>query len=69
MLYCINHNTNLDDLSLEEYKAISPVFNESVYDAIRVEKCVEARNIVGGPSKEYITKLIGINDEYIKNLR
>ena len=69
VLYCINHNTNLDDLSLEEYKAISPVFNESVYDAIRVEKCVEARNIVGGPSKEYITKLIGINDEYIKNLR
>lgn len=68
VLYCINNNTNLDDLSLEEYKAISPVFDETIYDAIRVEKCVEARNIPGGPSKEYTEKLIKLNDEYIKNL-
>ena len=69
VLYCINNNTNLDDLSIEEYKAISPVFNESVYDAIKVEKCVEARNVVGGPSKEYTTKLIAENEEYFKNLK
>ncbi len=69
VLYCINNNTNLDDLSLEEYKAISPVFNETVYDAIRVEKCVEARNIPGGPSKEYISKLVEENEEYFKNLK
>ena len=30
VLYCIEHNTNLDDLSLEEYQAISPVFNLSL---------------------------------------
>ena len=46
VLYCINNNTSLADLSLEEYKAISPVFDESVYDAIKVEKCVEARNVI-----------------------
>lgn len=68
VLYCINHNTNLDDLSLEEYQAISPVFNETVYDAIKVEKCVEARNVLGGPSKEYIQKLISINNDYFKSL-
>lgn len=68
VLYCINHNTNLDDLSLEEYQAISPVFNETVYDAIKVEKCVEARNMLGGPSKEYIQKLISINNDYFKSL-
>ena len=68
VLYCINNNTNLDDLSLEEYKAISPVFNETVYDAITVEKCVEARNVPGGPSKEYIVSLIELNKEYLKNI-
>ena len=68
VLYCINNNTNLDDLSLEEYRAISPVFDKTVYDAIRVEKCVDARNIVGGPSKEYTSKLIELNDSYIKSL-
>lgn len=68
VLYCINNHTNLDDLSLEEYQAISPVFNETVYDAITVEKCVDARNVPGGPSKEYITKLIALNEKYFKDL-
>ncbi len=68
VLYCINNNTNLDDLSLEEYQAISPVFNESVYDEIKVEKCVEARNVPGGPSKEYIASLIELNDNYLKTI-
>ena len=58
VLYCINNNTSLEDLSLDEFKAISPVFDETVYDAISVEKCVQARNIVGGPSPEYIKTLI-----------
>ncbi len=65
VLYCINNNTNLEDLSLEEYKAISPVFDDSVYDAISVEKCVEARNVKGGPSKEYISQLIALNEDYL----
>ena len=67
MLYCINNNTSLEDLSLDEFKAISPVFDESVYDAISVEKCVQARNIPGGPSPEYIKTLIEKNKEYLKN--
>ena len=65
VLYCINNNTNLDDISLEEYKAISPVFDESVYDDIKVEKCVDARKVIGGPSKEYIQKLIKVNEDYL----
>lgn len=65
VLYCINNNTSLEDLSLDEFKAISPVFNETVYDAISVEKCVQARNIPGGPSPEYIKTLIAKNKEYI----
>ena len=65
VLYCIHNNTSLEDLSLDEFKAISPVFDETVYDAISVEKCVQARNIVGGPSPEYIKTLIQKNKEYL----
>ncbi len=68
VLYCIEHHTNLDDLSLEEYQAISPVFNESVYDAIGVKQCVEARNVIGGPSKAMTTKAIEDNNAYLKKL-
>lgn len=68
VLYCIEHSTNLEDLSLKEYQKISPVFNETVFDAITVEKCVQARNVDGGPSKEYTQKLIALNETYLKDL-
>ncbi len=66
VLYCINNDKALEELTLDELKAISPVFDASVYEAISVEKCVEARNIPGGPSPEYIKTLIEKNKEYIK---
>lgn len=69
VLYCINENKSLDELSIDEYKEISPVFNETVYDAIKIEKCVDARNVIGGPSKEYTEKLTKINDDYFLNLK
>lgn len=68
VLYCIEHQTNLDDLSLEEYQAISPVFNETVYDAISVKQCVEARKVIGGPAKEMTEQAIAQNQEYLSKL-
>ncbi len=68
VLYCIEHKKSLDDLTLAEYQSISPVFNDSVYDAIRVEKCVEARKVAGGPSKDAVLTVIGLNDNYFKKL-
>ena len=68
VLYCVNHNTSLDDLSLEEYQSISPVFDSSVYDAIKVEKCVAARKVPGGPAKESMEQLIQENTAYFQTL-
>ena len=68
VLYCIEHNTNLDDLSLAEYKAISPVFDESVYAAINVNECAQARKVIGGPAKEVTTAAIAANKEYFKTV-
>ena len=68
VLYCIAHNTNLDDLSIEEYQSISPIFDETVYDAIGVKKCVDARNVPGGPAREAMEALIQNNEAYFKNL-
>lgn len=68
VLYCINNNKNLEDLTLDEYKAVSPVFDESIYPAISLETCVNTRIVDGGPSEEYINKLIAANDIAIKEL-
>lgn len=68
VLYCINNEKSLDELSLDEYKAVSPVFDESVFDAISLETCVNTRIVEGGPSEKYINALIKLNDEYLGNL-
>lgn len=65
VLFCINNKKSLDALTLEEYKAISDVFDESIYEAISLEQCVNARTVDGGPSEEYINKLIKINEDYL----
>ncbi|MFR8868293.1 MAG: argininosuccinate lyase, partial [Lachnospiraceae bacterium] len=47
VLYCIDKNMAIDDMSLEELKAISPVFEEDIYDAISMETCVNKRLTIG----------------------
>ena len=38
VLYCIKENKNLDDLTLEEFKNFSPLFEADIYDAIDIKK-------------------------------
>lgn len=68
VLYCIEKNISLDDMSLEEYKTISPVFEEDIYEAISLETCVEKRETIGAPSREAMEQVIAINEEYLKRL-
>ncbi len=65
VLYCIDKNISLKEMSLEEYKAISPVFEEDIYDAISMETCVAKRNIVGAPGPEAMKKVIQIYEKYL----
>lgn len=66
VLYCIDKNISLKDMSLEEYKAISPVFEEDIYDAISMETCVAKRNTVGAPGPEAMGQVIEICEKYLR---
>ena len=55
----------LDDMTLEEFKAISPVFEEDIYDAISMKTCVEMRNTIGAPGKAAMEKVIAIEEAYL----
>lgn len=68
VLYCIDKNISLEDMSLEEYKSISPVFEADIYDAISLETCVSKRTTVGAPGQEAMQRVIEINEEYINGL-
>ena len=67
VLYCLHKGIAIDDMKLEELKAISPVFEEDIYDAISMETCVNTRCTIGAPSKTSMEAVIKINEEYLCN--
>ena len=52
VLYCLKKGVSLDELSLEEYQAVSPVFDETIYEAISLKNCVEKRTTLGAPGPD-----------------
>ena len=65
VLYCIDKGIAIDDMSLEELKKISPVFEEDIYDAISMETCVNKRLTIGAPGKEAMEKVIALEKDYL----
>ncbi len=58
VLYCIDKNCALDDLSLDEFKQFSPAFEQDIYEAISLKTCVEKRNTIGAPGTQAIERMI-----------
>ena len=67
VLKCIEKGISLDELSLEEYKEISPVFEQDIYEAISMKTCVEKRLTIGAPGEKMMKQVIEKNKEYLKN--
>jgi len=58
VLYCIDKDISIEDMSLEEFQAICPVFNEDIYEAISLKTCVEKRMTIGAPGPEAMKQVI-----------
>lgn len=65
VLYCIEQKKAIDELTLDELKAISPVFEQDIYDAVSMETCVNKRLTVGAPGPEAMKKVIEIERAYL----
>ena len=65
--YCIEHKKELKDLSLNELKEFSNVFNDEVFHVLDIENCVKSRNVVGGPSPLEMQKVLDSLSLYIKD--
>lgn len=66
VLTCIEKNISLDELPLSEYKKISPVFEEDIYEAISMKTCVERRNTIGAPGEQAMKQVLAMNETYLK---
>ena len=66
VLHCIEKGIALDDMTLEEYQEISPVFDEDIYDAIAVGNCVNRRLTTGAPGRKAMEEAVGIYKKYLR---
>lgn len=67
VLYCIEKQTGIEKLTLEELKTISPVFEADIYDAVSLKTCVEKRLTLGAPGPETMKEVIRLEREYLAN--
>ena len=66
VLLCLDKGISLDELPLSEYKEISPVFEEDIYEAISMKTCVEKRVTLGAPGPDVMEQVIAQNKEYLE---
>ncbi|MCM1307486.1 MAG: argininosuccinate lyase [Butyrivibrio sp.] len=67
VLLCLEKNIPLDELPLEEYKKICPVFKEDIYEAISLEACVEKRLTRGAPASKAMNAVIKEYEAYLNS--
>ena len=65
VLKCIDEDKALDDLSLEEFREESDVFQEDIYEAISMKTCVEKRLTLGAPGREAMKEVLKKNKKYL----
>ena len=65
-LYCLDKKITQDEMNQEEYKAISPVFEEDIYEAISIKTCVEKRMTIGAPGPDAMSKVVEWNKKYLE---
>ena len=66
VLYCIDNDIAIDDLTLEEFNKFSSIFEEDIYNAIDLLTCVEERSVIGGPSSSSVKIQIEMLEKFIK---
>lgn len=63
----IEKNCKLEELDFSEYKEASPLFENDIFDLITSKKCVEIRNITGGPASEQVQKQIDVLEKFVQD--
>lgn len=66
VLYCIQNNKYLLDLTLDEFKTFSPLFDDSIYGVLQPETVVNARNVYGGTASSQVAEAIARAQEKLK---
>ena len=66
---CTARGKTLEELTLEELKAVSPLFEQDVYDALNLENCMALRSSYGGPAVAETARQIGEIEQFIQKIK
>jgi len=69
VLYCIENGKFLADLTLEEFRRFSPLFDESIYEVLKPENVVKARDVYGGTAPGRVAEAIARAEEELAGTR
>ena len=65
---CLNKGCAIDEMPLEELRALSAAFDQDVYEAISLHTCVSARNLIGGPAPERVLAAVEMGQRWLESL-
>jgi len=68
VLYGIQQQKYLLQLSIDEYKTFSPLFEEDIYAVLEPKHVVEARNSIGGTGHQQVLKQLELAEEKLENV-
>ena len=63
---CTAQGKTLEELTLDELKAVSDLFDQDVYEAINLENCMALRASYGGPAVSETTRQIEAIEDFVK---
>ena len=66
VLYCIEQDKAIEELSLSELQSISPVFEEDIYEAVSMDTCVNKRLTLGAPGKAVMEQVISLHEKWME---
>lgn len=68
VLYCIQSEKTIEDLTLEEFESFSPVFSQDILQEVKAEKCVQSKISWGSTNTENVLKTINLGKEYLSKI-
>lgn len=66
VFYAISRDKALDELTLDELRSFSDMFDENIYDAISMQTCINGRNVPGGPSATALAAEIAEAENFLR---
>ena len=68
VLYCIHQSKTIEDLTLEEFTAFSPVFKEDILGLVLAEQCIASKISSGSTSKTSVASMLESAKEFLASI-